>query len=174
MLIINVNGPINSGKSTVSKVLAASLENVLFIEVDDLLSDEEQDDLGLGFWDGINLRLDRLDKYLEKEIQERNFDIIIFAYPLTQDSYNRWQRLINSRSEFKSVTLAPDLDTCLKNRGTRSLTMQEINRIKDMYAESYHRPKCTDLIVNNTRQSPEETAQEIIDQFSLSVHKKTI
>ena len=42
MLILNINGPINSGKTTVSKILSEQLENTLFIEVDDLLGDDEE------------------------------------------------------------------------------------------------------------------------------------
>lgn len=41
MKIINVNGPINAGKTTISKFLADKLPQTLFIEVDDLLSDAE-------------------------------------------------------------------------------------------------------------------------------------
>ena len=47
MLILNINGPINSGKSTVSKILVNMLSNVNFIEVDELVSDEEQKKLGV-------------------------------------------------------------------------------------------------------------------------------
>ena len=47
MLILNINGPMNSGKSTVSKILVNMLPNATFIEVDELMSDEEQKKLGL-------------------------------------------------------------------------------------------------------------------------------
>ena len=43
MLILNINGPINAGKSTVSKILLNLLPSATLIEVDDLLSDEEQE-----------------------------------------------------------------------------------------------------------------------------------
>ena len=46
MLILNINGPMNSGKSTVSKILVKLLENAAFIEVDELMSDEEQEKMG--------------------------------------------------------------------------------------------------------------------------------
>ena len=42
MLILNINGPINSGKTTVSRILEKILPDSLFIEVDDLLSDDEE------------------------------------------------------------------------------------------------------------------------------------
>ena len=41
MKIINIGGAINAGKSTVSKIVARNLEKTVFIEVDDLLSDDE-------------------------------------------------------------------------------------------------------------------------------------
>jgi uridine kinase len=53
MLILNINGPINSGKSTVSKILLNLLPNATFIEVDDLLSDEEQEKMGLSLQEGL-------------------------------------------------------------------------------------------------------------------------
>ena len=66
MKIININGPINSGKSTVSKLLAEQIPNALFIEVDDLLSDEEQETLGLSMDKGWAERTNRLSKMIVK------------------------------------------------------------------------------------------------------------
>ena len=40
MLILNTNGPINAGKTTVSKLLAKMLPEALFVEIDDLLTDD--------------------------------------------------------------------------------------------------------------------------------------
>lgn len=57
MLIININGAINSGKSTVSKILAQHLKSSRFVEVDDLLSDEEQSVLGLNRKEGWQERI---------------------------------------------------------------------------------------------------------------------
>ena len=57
MKIININGPINAGKTTVSTALAAKIPNTLFIEVDDLLSDSEQASLGLSREEGWQERI---------------------------------------------------------------------------------------------------------------------
>jgi hypothetical protein len=62
MLIININGPINSGKTTVSKLLSKQLLISFFIEVDDLLSDGEQKLLGLSVKAGWQERTKRLKK----------------------------------------------------------------------------------------------------------------
>ena len=66
MLILNVNGPINSGKSTVSKLLLQMLPHAVFIEVDDLLLDDEEKKLGLTMqagW-GERMNLSDLRKYV--------------------------------------------------------------------------------------------------------------
>ena len=64
MLILNINGPMNSGKSTVSKILVNLLPNATFIEVDELMSDEEEAKLGLSMQDGWAERQKRLNKKL--------------------------------------------------------------------------------------------------------------
>ena len=89
MKIININGPINAVKSTISKLLAENLVNSKFIEVDDLLSDQEQEYLGLTREQGWAERTNRLDKIVRKSKQIKQFDYIIFAYPITQNLYNQ-------------------------------------------------------------------------------------
>ena len=82
MKIININGPINSGKTTISKLLQEKLPQSLFIEVDDLLSDDEQENLKLSREQGWAERLQRLDKIIVQEKNLRRYDNIIFAYPI--------------------------------------------------------------------------------------------
>ena len=79
MLIININGAINSGKSTVSKILAQHLKSSCFIEVDDLLSDEEQSVLGLNRKEGWQERIKRLQRIIEAEKRNRQYENIVFA-----------------------------------------------------------------------------------------------
>lgn len=160
MILLNINGPINSGKSTVAKIVSGSLEKSLFIEVDDLLSDDEQDVLGLDFMAGILERLARLEKKIRQE--KHNFDVIIFAYPMNKNNYELWKKLEEENSRFVNVTLSPSLEKCLTNRGTRELTEWETNRIKQMYAEKFNEPENSDLLINNDDLTPQETATKII------------
>lgn len=164
MKIININGPINSGKSTVSKRLVKLLPKAVFVEVDELLSDEEQSALGLDFKAGISERLKRLEAEVKKYIASKQYDYIIFAYPMTAKNYNLWKNMVGSNS-FICITLSPSLENCLQNRGTRELTAFEISRIKEMYKQEYHCPSNADLIVYNDNQTPEQTAQEILEFF---------
>lgn len=163
MLILNINGPINSGKSTVSKQLVQMLPSAVFIEVDDLLSDEEEKNLGLTMQAGWGERLNRLDKIISDQKNQQQYETIIFAYPMTENLYRRWSTHIDKNTRFIAITLAPSLENCLTNRGTRQLTNWELGRIREMYNENYHRPKYSDLIINNDGQTPRQTARQIAD-----------
>lgn len=162
MKIININGPINSGKSTVSKRLVKLLPKSVFIEVDELLSDDEQSALELDFKAGIAERLKRLDVEVKKYITSKQYDYIIFAYPMTAKNYSLWKKMVGN-SSLICITLSPSLENCLQNRGTRELTVSEISRIKEMYRQEYHCPSNADLIVFNDNQTPEQTTQEILE-----------
>lgn len=162
MLIININGPINSGKTTVSKLLSKQLPISFFIEVDDLLSDGEQKLLGLSVKAGWQERTKRLKKIIEEEKQKKQYKSIVFAYPMTNKLFNEWKRWEDKTTEFVNITLAPRLEICIQNRGERSLSVSEINRIREMYQEGYHSSKSADLIIDNSEQTPQETLQQIL------------
>lgn len=49
MFFVNLSGPINAGKTTVGRLLPEMIGNAVFVDVDELLPDEEQMQLGLGF-----------------------------------------------------------------------------------------------------------------------------
>ncbi len=164
MLILNINGPINSGKTTVSKILVNLLPNATFIEVDELMSDEEEAKLGLSIQDGWAERQKRLNETLLALKQSRQYETIIFAYPISENSYKTWSSMTDEVTRFINITLAPSLEECLKNRGERELDDWERNRIKEMYEEGYQNRPYSDFIINNDNQTPEETA-EIIKGF---------
>lgn len=158
MLILNINGPMNSGKTTVSKILVNLLPKATFIEVDDLMSDEEQKKLGLSLQEGWKERHKRLSEKLLKLKQSRKFETVVFAYPIADNTYQDWKAIEDKNTLFLNITLAPSLKECLKNRGTRKLTEWEQNRIRKMYEEGYQNRPYADFIINNDQQTPNETA----------------
>ncbi len=162
MRIININGPINAGKTTISKLLSACLLQSLFIEVDDLLSDEEQADLVLSMREGWSERCRRLADIVQKEKKLGRFENIIFAYPMTEKLYAQWKQWEDETVAFINITLALQMEICLQNRGTRELDESEKKRIKEMYQEGYHNSKFADLIIDNSKQTPQETLQQIL------------
>ena len=153
MRIININGPINSGKTTVSKLLHEKLPDCLFIEVDELLSDEEQKKLNLNREDGWAERLKRLKSIVVEEKKLQRYENIIFAYPMSIKTYHQWKLWEDENTKFISITLAPKLDICLQSRGERKLSAQEKERIKQMYKEGYNRPEFSDLVIDNSTQT---------------------
>ncbi len=162
MRIININGPINSGKSTISKMLAEILPQSLFIEVDNLLSDEEQAAMNLSMEQGWGERIERLNVCIEKEKQKKHYQNIIFAYPITEKLYRRWVSWENGDTSFISITLSPNMTVCLQDRGERKLDEWERTRIKEMYGQGYQNPQCSDFVVDNSTQTPKETLALIL------------
>jgi len=91
MKIINIGGAQNSGKSTVSKMLNARLPNSIFIEVDDLLSDEEHNALP-DMKSKIAAHLGRLYERLEKLVSENKYDYMHFCISHGNDLLEQDQR----------------------------------------------------------------------------------
>ena len=172
MLILNINGPINSGKTTVSKILVKLLPNANFIEVDELMSDAEEAQLGLSVENGWQERQRRLNDKLLLLKQSSEYETIIFAYPISEKSYQKWSGLADDKTRFLNVTLAPSLEQCLQNRGTRELDDWERNRIREMYQEGYQNRPYADLIINNDNQTPEQTAETIVGFVKNALSKK--
>lgn len=171
MRIININGPINSGKTTVSKLLQEKLPDCLFVEVDELLSDEEQKELNLSREKGWVERLKRLNEIITQEQKIQRYENIIFAYPMTGKTYHQWKLWKDENTEFINITLAPKLNICLQNRGTRELNEAEKERIKQMYKEGYNCPEFADLIIDNSTQTPTETLQKVLEFLSFNIHR---
>lgn len=163
MQIININGPINAGKTTVCGLLEKRLPACLFIEVDDLLADAEQEALRLDFMGGIKERLNRLEQRINTEKQAGKYQLILFAYPMEKNNYRSWKKFEDEQTSFMNITLAPALETCLTNRGSRELDEWEKSRIVRMYAEGYQCPRHSDLVIDNTFQRPEETVEIIMN-----------
>lgn len=156
--IVNINGPINSGKSTISNLLSRKIANSRFIEVDDF---EAQ---GLSFQKRIDARLHQLYDALEDAISEHQDEVVFFAYPMYPSTFDTLKAVIADRAEFIIVTLTPTLEACLTNRGTRNLDEWEIKRIKEMYKEGVPTFEPSDLFIDNTVRSAFETS-EIIKDF---------
>ena len=162
MILLNINGPINSGKTTVSRILEKKLPDSLFIEVDNLLTDEEEDKLGLSIEDGWRERVNRLERLILKEKEEKRYNIVFFAYPIGREYYDRWKSYEDENTRFFNVTLSPAKEECLR-RGGDDMSQWEHNRILQMYEEGCHNPEFSDLLIHNDDQTPEQTAQAVLD-----------
>lgn len=167
MIILNINGPINSGKSTVSKILAQELPNSFFIEVDDLTEESEFPE----FIQRVNARLSKLYAKLELLISDNKYDYVIIAYPMWDKAYKRICEIIGDKIKFIVVTLNPSKDVCLTNRGTREVSDWDKNRICQMYDQGFNLFYKSDFIIDNSKQTPEQTASDIISYIAHNKNK---
>lgn len=159
-MIIFINGSINSGKTTVSKILADKLSNVALIEIDSLR--EMIDWMPLDKAIPINLEN---TISLIKNFSNKNLNTII-PYPLSQKNYDYiLNELKDINTKIYTFTLAPKLETALINRGTRELDDSERKRIKYHYDIGIHNPSFGEII-DNSEQTPEETANLILSKIS--------
>ena len=160
-MIIFINGSINSGKSTVSKILAKELPNVALIEIDVLR--EMINCIPLEKAIPINLEnaVSLIENFLGKGLD------VIVVYPLSQKNYDYITSKIKDLNEhIYCFTLAPKLEKALSNRGTRDLNEWEVERIKHHYDIGIHTPNFGGVI-DNSEQSPEESAKIILDKIKL-------
>ncbi|MEI8067910.1 MAG: hypothetical protein WCG91_03110 [Candidatus Shapirobacteria bacterium] len=158
-MIIFINGSINSGKSTIAKLLAKKIGNCAILEIDRF--HEFLDWMPIGEIIPINLKN---AVSLVKNYVELGFNVIV-PYPLSLENYDYlMENLKDLKDEISVFTLAPKIEKALTNRGTRELNELEIKRIKYHYGIGIHKPSFGEII-DNTNQSPEETLKIILDKI---------
>lgn len=158
-MIIFINGSINSGKSTVAKILADKIGNAALVEVDQL-----RDFIGwMPLKDAIPLNLENTVSVI-KNFAKNGLNVII-PYPLGQKNYKYLlDNLTQYQDQLRFFTLSPALEAALQNRGTRELTDWEKERIKYHYDIGISNPKFG-IIIDNTAQTPQQTADEILNSL---------
>ena len=155
-MIILLSGSINAGKTTVSKQIVRLLPRTAHVEVDYLRE---------------FIRWMPLDEAIPLNLQNaaavtRNFASyglnVVLSYPLPQDDYDYLMREMTPLGvPIHCFTLNPDLAAALTDRGTRALTEWEMERIPYHYETGINSPPFG-IVIDNTRQAPEETAREIV------------
>lgn len=152
--VIHLNGPVNSGKSSVGQALAALVPGAAFVEGDahglpEALPAEQR-------WAGA------LGRILQR-IGESGGPCLVSAYPLDEAGYRRLRAACVARGAALSVvTLAPPLEVALGARGARVPDAAEQARIRAMYAEGYHRRAFSAVTIDNAGLAPEETARRVL------------
>lgn len=161
-MIIFISGSINSGKSTVGALLAKKLGKVAFLEVDTLSAFIE--------WMPIDERVPiNLDNTVSviRNFAKRGLDVIVL-YPLSVKNY---QYLAESLKDIDTpifcFVLNPSLDVALSERGKRKLTDWEKERIQYHYDTGINNPGFG-VVVDTTSQTPEETAQVILEALQVA------
>jgi len=158
-MIIFINGSINSGKSTIAKLLAKELSNTVLIEIDVLREMIEW----MPLEEAIPLNLENAVSLI-RNFAKRNLNVVV-PYPMSQKNYDYMMASLGDLGVMISVfTLAPKLEKVLTNRGTRELTDWERQRIQHHYDTVIHKPTFGEII-DNTDQTPGETAKIILNKI---------
>jgi broad-specificity NMP kinase len=155
-MIIFINGSINSGKSTVSKILAEKISKVAVVEIDSL----REFISWMPIDEAIPMNLKNALSVV-KNFAKLKLDVIV-PYPLSKNNYNFF---INGLKEYADdiyvFTLSPKLEIVQTNRGSRELNDWERERIQYHYNNGISNPDFG-LIIDNSNESPEETANKIL------------
>src|ERR1700744_5831509 len=152
-----ISGSINSGKTTVAKLLADEISNGINIELDILC----HFDTKLPLEQKLNFIIqDALD--LAGNWTARGF-LPILNWPLNgEEAEFMLNYAKQSALEPVIINLTPDLETLKKNRGERELTEWELNRIDFLYhTYNINTPKYG-ISIDNTHLSATETANKIL------------
>lgn len=159
-MIILINGTINAGKTTVAKMLAAKLPRTAHIEklrqFIEWMSIEES----------VPYNIKNIISLTRNFITLGNLNVVI-SYPISSKHFRMLtQELADLNTPIHAFTLAPDLETIIRNRGTRELASWEVEQIKKAYAENFHKPEYG-IVIDNTNQTPEETLQIISNNIGV-------
>lgn len=159
-MIIFINGSINSGKSTIAKMLVKKIGNMANLEIDRF--HEFLNWMPIGEVIPINLKN---AVSLIKNYVELGFNVVV-PYPLSEKNYGFIKtNLADIKTKIYCFTLAPKLEEVLKDRGDRKLDNQERERIKYHYKIGINKPSFGKTI-DNTNQTPEETLKIILDNLN--------
>ena len=152
-MLVFINGSINSGKTTTSKLLAKKLK-AEFINFDDLNDLIPGFDLAKDIPKTFDIGINRINQF-----NKEGRDVVANYVVRTED----WARLINEiETEDKYlITLAPKLEIAQSNRGTRQLTDWEIARVKYHYGTNIASPK-HGHIIDNSCMTIDETVDQIL------------
>lgn len=158
-MIVILNGPINSGKSTIARILQNKIPNTAHVEVDKL----RQFIKWMPGDEAFPLSIENA-ALVTRNLAKKGLNVI-FTYILTKEEYESViDKLKDLNTKIFTFTFSPDMNVTLRNRGTRELTEKEQKRIKYHYNIGIHNPSFG-VIINNTSQKPEETVEVILEHI---------
>ncbi|TDA46714.1 shikimate kinase [Burkholderia pyrrocinia] len=162
LTVIHLNGPINSGKTTIGRALARALPEARFIDGDD--HDAPEDAPFDVQW---AIALERLVTQITQACERH----LVIAYPIGDAEFERLRAACDARAaRLFVVTLAPPEAVAASNRGTRAPTDWERQRIAEMYREGYAARAFSDCVIDTSNASADACATEITRRAALPAH----
>ena len=156
-MIIFLNGSLNSGKTTVAHLLEKKIEKTAVVEIDELRNFIAWMPIEEAVPINLENALSVMRNFLKRDLN------IIVSYPLSQKNYDYFMENLKELNEKIFVfTLSPRLEVILSKRGERKIDDWDIKRIKYHYEMGLHKPSFG-VIIDNSKQTPEETVNIILD-----------
>ena len=158
--LIFLNGCINSGKSTIGKLLIEKCSNLACVEVDALHGFipwmEIDEAVPLNIRNGLDVSRNFIHAGMD----------VVFAYPLSDKDFEYIKTLVDFECKIEAVTLYCSLEENLRNRGGRELNAWEIERIKWMHKNGLASPGFSEII-DTTNRKAQDIAEQIIRLYCL-------
>ena len=155
-MILFINGSINSGKTTVAKMLTEKIPNTAHIEIDSLREFIHWLEIDKAV--PINLENAIL---LIRNFVKHGYNVVV-PYPLSESNYEYIiQELHDYSEQLHFFTLAPDIRKAQTSTKERKISQWEYDRIQHHYDIGIPSPSFG-RIINNTSQTPKETVDEIL------------
>ncbi len=155
--IVLINGPVNAGKTTVAQILADKLENCSYYDADQESRKHQTKEMPE--------LIECVMRYLtESGLKSASIghDVILSGVVYEGD-FNEMKAAYEANGhDFYTIVLSPSEEVCANDRGDRILSNWERTRIRDMYEKGYQKPDFADYIIDNSEQTPEETAQQVM------------
>lgn len=154
-MVIFINGSMNSGKTTVGKLLASRL-GYEFLDFDDISEAMANFDLGKDLSKVFKTGIKRINDLVS---DGKN---VVAVFVVRRKDYEKLIAEFNG--EIKFVTLAPRLEVAITNRGDRDLSDWHKERVKYHYETGIANPDFG-MIVDNSSIKPGETVDKICKEL---------
>jgi predicted kinase len=160
--LIFVSGSINSGKTTVSRLLVRSVPNSAHVHGDSL----RHFVTWMPLKDAVPLTIVNIIA-VSTNLLKAGLSVVV-DYPLAKPEYERIVGALERHAtSVHAFTLSPRLEVAQSVRGDRTLTEWEVSRIEQHFAMGLNNPGCG-VVIDNSDQTPEETVDYILGQLGSS------
>ncbi|MDO8591974.1 MAG: shikimate kinase [bacterium] len=150
-MVIFINGSMNSGKTTVGKLLAKRI-GYEFLDFDDISEAMADFDLGKDLPKVIKTGIKQINDLVD---DGKN---VVAVFVVRRKDYEKLIAEVND--EIRFVTLAPRLEVAITNRGNRDLSNWHKERVKYHYKTGIANPDFG-IIIDNSSTTPARTAEII-------------
>lgn len=162
-MVIFLAGPINSGKSTIAKLLIQKIPNCVHLEVDKIIEFVDHIDRK-----DIEVLILENTASLIRDYVKRGLNVVV-SYTFADTTYDYVvNRLKDLHQKIYLFTLNPTIEIAMSQRGERKIDQGTAERVKYHYEIGINKLK-KGITVDNSHQTPEETVREILNQIKSEI-----